>query len=215
MAKRGTKSVTDSVLASELGVTQAALQGYRGRELTPKQVANLLDRAAKKASDELAHNSIVPIVEFLPITAAETAQGKSWLIFAHREEDGSPHPFWAGLRQALEQSHGIYIFHDSRGRAIYVGKAHLLSLWTELNNAFNRDRGEVQSIKRVTHPSTRKSFKSAVEIKRQVTKETVPLHHIAFYLSAYSVPEPLIGKLEALLVRGFANDLLNVRMEHF
>ena len=39
------------------------------------------------------------------------------------------------------------------------------------------------------------------------------LHAIAAYLSAYAVPIGLISKIEALLVRGFANDLLNTRME--
>jgi len=35
------------------------------------------------------------------------------------------------------------------------------------------------------------------------------------YMSAYHVPDGLIGKFEALIVRSFANDLLNVKMENF
>jgi hypothetical protein len=213
--KKGTKSVTDNVLARELGVTQPALQGYRGKELTPKQVANLLDKAAKKAAIDLADSSIVPVVEFLELDRCETRQGKSWQIFSTKTENGDQHPYWTGLRKELEATHGIYIFHDSRGRAIYAGKAHRLSLWTEVNNAFNRNRKEVQSIKRVSHPSTKTQFRSAAEIQRKIVREEVPLWDIACYLSAYSVPPTLIGKLEALIVRSFANDLLNVRMEAF
>lgn len=35
------------------------------------------------------------------------------------------------------------------------------------------------------------------------------------YFSAYNVDSGMIDALEALLVRGFANDLLNVKMETF
>lgn len=214
-SRKGTKSVTDSVLARELGVTQPALQGYRGKELTAKQVANLLEKAGKKAADDLADSSIVPVVEFLELDRCETPQGKSWQIFSTKTDNGDSHPYWTGLRKELEATHGVYIFHDSRGRAIYAGKAHRLSLWTELNNAFNRNRKEVQSIKRVTHPSTKTQFRTSAEIQRKIVREEVPLWDIACYVSAYSVPPALIGKLEALIVRSFANDLLNVRMETF
>lgn len=215
MIRRGTKSVADSVLAEELGVTQPALQGYRGKEITPKQVANLIEKSGKKAADDLANSSIVPVVEFLELDPCETKQGKSWQIFSSRTDDGSEHPYWSGLRKELENTHGVYVFHDSRGRAIYAGKAHRLSLWTELNNAFNRNRKEVQSIKRVTHPSSKTQFRTSAEVQRKIVREEVPLSDIASYVSAYSVPPALIGKLEALIVRSFANDLLNVRMENF
>ena len=82
-----------------------------------------------------------------------------------------------------------------------------------MNNAYNRDRGEVQSIKRVNHPANRIAFKGLDEQKRQIKRQTVALHDIAHYMSAYEVAEGLIGKFEALIVRTFANDLLNVRME--
>ena len=118
--RRGTKSITDSVLASELGVTQPALQGYRNKELTPKQVANLMEKAAKRATDQLADRSIVPIVEFLAMEPTETKQAKSWQIFSAKDEEGKPHPFWSELRLILENTHGIYLFHDSRGRAIHA-----------------------------------------------------------------------------------------------
>ena len=84
-----------------------------------------------------------------------------------------------------------------------------------MNNAYNRDRGEVQSIKRAYHPKKNVQYKGLEIKKRQIRRESIALYDVAFYLSAYEVPDGLIGKFEALLVRAFANDLLNVRMENF
>jgi hypothetical protein len=52
-------------------------------------------------------------------------------------------------------------------------------------------------------------------MRRQIRLRAVPLHDLAAYLSAYRVVDGLIGELESLLIRAFANDLLNVRMEKF
>lgn len=82
-----------------------------------------------------------------------------------------------------------------------------------MNNAFNRNRGEVQHIKRVAHPQNRVHYKSPQEQERQIVKHSVPLYDIASYCSAYEVPDSMISKFEALIIRAFANDLLNVRME--
>lgn len=215
MKERGTKTVADSIVAKYLGVTQPALANYRGKELTPKQVVNLVEKYAKASEKNLVEKTVVPIVEFFYIDAIESKRGAAWQIFWTVEDDGSEHPYYAGLKNQLDQSHGIYIFHDSRGRAIYAGKAQRQSLWTEMNKAFNRDRGEVQNIKRVNHPHRRIDFRRLDEKKRQIVKQDVALHHIASYFSAYAVPDALIGKFEALIVRAFANDLLNVRMENF
>jgi hypothetical protein len=83
----------------------------------------------------------------------------------------------------------------------------------ELKNAYNRERGDVQSIYRVTHPNNNYHFKSSEEKSRQIRRLSVPIFELAAYFSAYEVEKDLINKLEALLVRAFANDLLNVRME--
>jgi hypothetical protein len=82
-----------------------------------------------------------------------------------------------------------------------------------MNLAFNRDRGEVQNIKRVSHPASRVAYKKNKDGYRTIKKQPVALHEIASYMSAYEVEGRLIGRLEALIVRSFANDLLNVKME--
>jgi predicted transcriptional regulator len=214
-ARKKTKTITDAALAKELGVTQPALSNYRKPNLTPRQAVNLMEKFAKQAEKKIVAETIVPIVEFFHLDPIETKQGKSWQLFSTKDDDGNQHPYLQGLKERLEEARGIYIFHDSRGRAIYAGKAQRLSLWTEMNNAFNRDRGEVQNIKRVGHPTNRVAYRGLDEKKRQIVKEAIALHHIASYMSAYKIPNDLIGKFEALIVRSFANDLLNVRMENF
>jgi hypothetical protein len=215
--RRGTKTVADATLAKEIGVTQPNLALWRARkELTARQIVNLMDRIEKRAAAKSIENTINPIVEFFYIDRAEAKHGANWQIFSPSPSaNTTEHPYLAGLKQRLEKSHGVYIFHDSRGRAIYAGKAHRQSLWKEMNLAFNRDRGEVQNIKRVNHPTNRVAFSSSEDGRRSINKEPVALHAIASYMSAYEVDERMIGKIEALIVRAFANDLLNVKMENF
>lgn len=212
--QRGTKTISDSALAKHLGVTQSQLKNYRGKNLTAKQVVNLVEKYSKRAEAELVNEAVRPIVEFLHIDPVQTKGGAGYEIL-NWQCDGIAHPYFSGIKAQLEGTHGIYIFHDSRGKAIYAGKAQRLSLWKEMNNAFNRDRKEVQNIKRVVHPSSKVQYKSPEEKRRQIRKISVPLHDIASYFSAYSVPDNMISKFEALIIRAFANDLLNVRMENF
>jgi hypothetical protein len=119
-----------------------------------------------------------------------------------------------GLMKALEQCYGIYIFYDSRGQALYVGKAREQSIWKEMNLAFNRKR-DVQSIALVQHPQRNQEFRPGYEKLRQPKETRLELSDLAFYFSAYQVDVGMIDDLEALMVRGFANNLLNVRMETF
>jgi hypothetical protein len=136
-------------------------------------------------------------------------------VFSAKDDSGGDHPYRAGLKDELLEHHGVYVFFDSRGQAIYTGKARRLSLWKEINSAYNRQRGDVQRIKRVNHPTRRQEYRTSEEKARQIRDIAVPLHEIASYFSAYHVADSMINDLEALLVRSFANDLLNVRMERF
>ena len=120
----------------------------------------------------------------------------------------------SGLKDALETAYGIYIFYDSRGHSIYVGKAREQTIWKEMNLAFNRQR-EVQTIALVHHPERNQAFKPGYEKLRQPKDTQLELFDMAHYFSAYSVDDGMIDDLEALMVRGFANDLLNVKMETF
>jgi hypothetical protein len=84
-----------------------------------------------------------------------------------------------------------------------------------MNNALNRDRGDVQSVFRVTHPEAKGHFAESGEKIRQIRSQGVKLHDMAVYVSAYEVASGLIDTFESVLIRSFANDLLNVKMEKF
>lgn len=215
-AKKKFGCKTDAALAEQFGVTILTVQNWKRRSsATPRQVLELLDKATIAARDKLARTAIRPIVEFCRIDKTHSAQGKTYTIIKLQNGNGAKHRYREGLKDELQKYKGVYVFFDSRGQAIYAGKAQKQSLWKEMNLAFNRNRGEVQNIKRVKHPSLGFSYEVKKELNRQIRGYQVPLHDIAHYVSAYEVAEGMIGIIEAMLVRSFANDLLNIRMEKF
>jgi hypothetical protein len=168
--------------------------------------------SAKKQSTKSAHNSsILPIVEYYPIEPEESKQGSRWELF-NAELSGNRRQ--EGLKKILLKSHGIYVFYDSQGVALYVGKAKEQNLWDEMKSAFNRDR-QTQKIRVVKHPYTGTGFRPAYESHRKIEWRHVQLADLAMYFSAYKVDEGMINNIEALLVRVFANVILNSRMEKF
>ncbi|WP_346949194.1 hypothetical protein [Dyella sp.] len=211
--KRKLSLTTDRDLAKHLGMTEIALGGWKRSKnpLTPRQVANAIEKASRVAVAKSQHSTLRPIVEFFPIDAATSAGGMKYELFP-TGKDGNP--LHVQLREALNKAKGIYIFYDTRGRAIYAGKAKEQSLWHEMKSVFNRDRG-TQKVFRVRHPTRRQNFKPAYEKSRQPVSTQLKLNDLAAYVSIYEVDKAMINSLEALLVRGFANDLLNVRMEKF
>jgi hypothetical protein len=83
----------------------------------------------KTAEKTLLQRAIRTIVEFFQIETAKSQGGNLPEIFSTWSEDGNQHPYLHGLRKELEKYNGIYIFYDSSGRAIYVGKAVKQTLW--------------------------------------------------------------------------------------
>ena len=205
----------DASLATRLGLSPGTLRNWRQHGLTPLRVAYAVERARAAAGREAEMEAIKPIIEFLPIYPARSPQGARLILFAKREKGRSEdHPHNAGLRKTLENTHGVYVFHDSRGRALYVGKSEKSSLWDEMNSAFNRDRA-VQTVRRVEHPSNNVRFQLADERLRPIKPVRLPLSDMADYVSAYAVSPGLVSIVESMLMRSFANDVLNVRMERF
>lgn len=204
---------TDRALAARLGMTEIALGNWKRKKtpLTPRQIANAIDKASHVAVAKSQRGMLRPIAEFFPLDASEAAGGIKYELFPTGKDDN---PLHVQLRAELAAAKGIYIFYDTRGRAIYAGKAKRQSLWQEMKNVFNRDR-DTQTVYRVKHPSRGQTFIPAHEKPRQPKKTQLRLNDLAAYVSAYEVDGAMINDLEALLVRGFANDLLNVRMERF
>lgn len=203
---------TDRGLASYLGITTAGLQLWKKRTtVTSRQLATLMKAVYAAGEASIESTAIRPLVEFFKLDKCLSKQGAKYELFA----TDKTHPYLTGLRDELSKHHGVYVFFDSRGHAIYAGKARRQHLWREMTLAFNRDRGEVQAVKRVYHPSRKQPYKTNDEKTRQIVRRVLPLHEMATYMSAYSVVDGMVDEVEAMLVRSFANDLLNVRMEHF
>ncbi len=204
--------ITDKDLAQRLGVTPLALLQWKQRkELTVRQIANAIDKSSKQAIQR-AHSAMIrPIVEYFPLDSVASRGGVRDELFPSGEHGN---PMHVKLKKILSKARGIYVFYDSRGRAIYAGKAKRLALWFELKSAFNRDR-DTQTVYRVKHPIRRQVFLPGYEKGRQPKRTQVRLSDLAAYVTVYEVDVAVIDNLEALLVRGFANDLLNVRMERF
>jgi hypothetical protein len=219
--KRKLRLRTDQNLSARIGISVPAIQQWKHRKkVTPRQFAEMVHRASLAGASNLQANAICPIVEFFRINKCSSRGGAGFEVFA--EKDGKDkngntviHPYRNGLKEELKKHFGVYVFFDSRGQAIYAGKARQQKLWKEINLAFNRDRGEVQKIKRVKHPQRRQAYRTSDEQARQISDNLVSLHEIAAYFSAYQVVNGMIDDLESLLVRSFANDLLNIRMERF
>jgi DNA-binding transcriptional regulator YdaS (Cro superfamily) len=204
---------SDLALARAIGVTAPTFHHWRNGDIPAKVIANAIASARAAGAQEAEDAAIRPIVEFYPLSAAISRGGAKQELFSTTQH-GKAHPYRAGLQEELKQHHGVYVFFDSRGHALYAGKAKQQSLWKEMTSAFNRPR-QVQRIKRVNHPERKVQYKNSNEKSRQISPVSLALHELAAYVSAYEVSPGLIGELESLLVRAFPNDLLNVRMERF
>ena len=214
--KRKLKLRTDLALSERLGMSIPTIQLWKNKKsITSRQIAELVARALKAGANKMEAGAIRPLVEFFPVEKCNSKQRAKYELFDVNDGNGRAHPYLSGLKKELEKHRGVYIFFDSRGQAIYTGKARLQSLWKEMNLAFNRDRGGVQKIKRVNHPTRKQPYRTSDEKARQIVHQEVPLHELAEYFSAYQVSVGMIEDVESLLVRSFANDLLNIRMERF
>ena len=210
MASGAIKS-TDREFAQHIGLTVAALANWRAKEnITTRQMVGLLERIERMTIGRTELSAIRPIVEYCRVDPCASKRDAPYEIFS---TEGEQSLYLKGLKDELSASRGVYILYDSRGSALYVGKTVKLTLWQEINNAFNRDR-TVQNIRRVEHPQRKQAFRRADEQRRQIRPITVPLYDLAAYFSAYSVRDGMISEVEALLIRGFPNDLLNTKIEN-
>jgi len=209
------KVSSDDLLAQLLGIKPVTLNHWRKDETTLSaiQVARALANAQATAKRHVHENAVQPIVEFFPIHAIAVGRNKEQQeVFATTQNVGK---HLKGLHQALaEAKSGIYVFYDTRGRALYAGQTKKQNLWKEMNFAFNRDRS-AQVITLVNHPTNDVEFRPANEKVRQPTDRTLKLHNLAKYFSAYRVVPEMVDDFEAFIIRAFPNDLLNFKMEKF
>lgn len=180
-------------------------------------VKDSMDAVVKREREEIHRNFITPIAEYFPIEKVESRQGKNYEIFSTNNESSRQNQ---KVRKYLEDAKtGIYAFYDSRGRAIYVGQTggqirrQTNTLWSEMKIAFNRKPNEIQKLYRIDHRPNARAQEKKLGLK------PVQLHELAKYFSAYKINEDIhpnmIHNIEALLIRAFASDLVNKRMEDF
>lgn len=200
-------------LASALGISEQTLGLWakNNTTLSATQVANAISKSRHAAIQESQHYMIQPIVEFYPIDKHLAKGEVNWEVLCTKGDEKKYHQ---GIKDELLASYGIYVFYDSSGKALYAGKARKQTLWKEINSAFNRER-DVQNIELTNHPQANKAFKAGYEHLRVITAKNLKLHEMAHYFSAYHVEDGFIDNLEALLIRAFANNLMNVKKEKF
>lgn len=199
---------TNRELATLLQVTDGYISQKCQEELTPSQSASFIKRTLDAVQTRILQTAISPLVEFYPIDPTLSRKESNWQLFNETTNN-----YTGGLKKILNESRGIYVFFDSMGKSVYVGKAKNQTLWTEMNAAFNRSRGDLQTIMFVDHPSRNQKFVPAYEKKRDLIKHEVYLADIAVYFSAYRVVPEFIDIAESLLIRCFPNNLLNKKME--
>lgn len=207
-------TATDDDLASLLGLTPHLLNNWLKptTELSPLQVANAICNAHKAAQSHIHSNAIRPIVEFFPIDAVDVGDAGKKQVFWSGPNCGK---YLQGLCDLLtEAKSGLYIFYDTRGKALYAGQTKKQNIWKEMNLAFNRDRS-AQVMTLVRHPTSDVSFRSAHVKVRQPKDSKLRLYDLAAYFSAFEVLPAMVDDLEALLIRAFPNDMLNYKMEKF
>lgn len=211
--RRSYNEPNNRLLADHLGISYETINKWHSSPvaLTVKQVCNLVNKAKQAGMREAHLSSIRPIVEYYPIEASESLQGAAWELF---DPELSGNRRQEKLKEVLRTSNGVYIFYDSRGTPLYVGKAKDQSLWDEMKSAFNRDR-QTQKIRTVSHPYTGTGFSPAYESPRKIEWMHLQLCDLATYFSAYEAHADMINRVEALLIRAFANGILNSRMETF
>ena len=170
-------AVTQHQLASAIGVTQPTISNWKnGGEPSKKNLKALIEffRAHHAAS------LVKPLLEFQAIQPIRS--GKEWRFSDDQDTIDR-------IKKVTDRKHGLYLFYDSSGHAIYLGKTES-SLYGEAK----------QRLKATPNRGTYIPIKT---IKPQMGA-------VARYLSAYEVTNvAAVKNLESFMLRAFANDLRN------
>lgn len=200
-------------LAKFLGLTDGRISQLMSPSatLTERLLKSFLKKIRVQSSHIALVGAIKPAIEMYPIERTLSLQGENWELLPTVKNHDVRN---IKIRKYLEERKGVYVFFDSQGLAIYVGKTQKQNLWKEMTSAYNRKRSHHTAFL-INHPTTGAEFSSAIDYPRQPIEQLVYLHATANYFSAYDVTTQLIPKLEALLVRIFCNSLSNKKMEKF
>jgi hypothetical protein len=196
MSKFQTASQSD--LARKLGYAPARIASIKTHRTVPAtQLANWIKRAHQV---EQRRAPFRPVVEFFRVKRTKVRKKFELLDRTH------PSPSQAESVEELKQAYGIYVFYDSRGKVLYIGKAERQKLWSEANAAYNRRRDTRLLLTSRPTQSHLESFK----------KIRIPMHELAYYFSAFEIsPREHINDFEALLIRVAANDIFKQNIQKF
>ena len=176
---------SDAVLAKALGVSPANVHGYG-------KGGEISASQIKKIILVMMRNTVRPLMEIREISP-QRIKGKAGVEIANwridvKEKDKE-------LCKVLDKIAGVYIFYSSSGGVLYVGKAK--NLYKEIRQRLNRPLHF-----RISENMTGKG-------------KTFCMAEVTKYLSAYQVPLEACTNIEAFLIRAFANDHTNLKMENF
>lgn len=176
-------TVTQQQIAKALGVTQATISNWAtGGQPSKTNLKKLIELFRQHHATTL----VKPIFEFQPIDPKPS--GDSWKF----SDDAK---VVAKLKKSLENVSGLYLYYDSAGHSIYLGKTEA-SLYTEA-----KQRLKAKPNRSIFVPTKAKASE---------------MGQLARFLSAYEVTIPAaIKNLESFMLRAFANDLLNKNGGHF
>lgn len=170
-------TVTQEKLAKALKVTQPTISNWKnGAEPGKTNLKKLIEFFRAHHATTL----IKPLLEFQPIQPMKS--GNEWRFSADEGVIES-------IKNETEKRHGLYLFYDSSGHAIYLGKTEA-SLYGEAK----------QRLKATPNRGT-----------YVPTKTTKPqMGQVARYISAYEVTNvAAVKNLESFMLRAFANNLRN------
>jgi predicted transcriptional regulator len=172
--------------AKILGINQGQLSSYINKNNAGNNaIKNMLNDLVGHIRKNSLQKVITPIIELKKIKPEK--YNAKYLILANEHKKDV-------LKDSLEGKVGVYLFYNSQGKNIYIGKTEK-DLYFEICQQFSRN----------------------IEFFAEgVKKEKHPQGEIACYLSAYEIsPKELIKNIEALLIRSYANDNTNIKMENF
>lgn len=186
-----------------LGITPVTGSKYnKKKDLNNSDVWHLI----KKARIAGIKASIQVITEYYPITLTPLRNNHDFIDVKGDRNHNE-------LRKELMNSHGVYVFYDSSGKAIYVGKAIRQNLYHEMRSAFNRPRNETKDTMVIIRAQHTINKMKNVSFNKGVKRNRVNISDVSAYFSAYDVDKYIIAFVEAMMIRAFANNLTNSKIE--
>ena len=187
-----------------LGITNNTSSKYeRKKDLNNTEIFGLIKKSRRSA----VQNSINVITEYYPIELTRLRENHDFI-------DAKRDPNHTKLKNELSKSFGVYVFYDSSGRAIYVGKAVRQSLYSEMRSAFNRFRNEVKDTMVIIRSAHTKNKMKKVKFNKPIKRHRVSISDVSAYFSAFRIDKNLISTIEAIMIRAFANNLTNSKIEN-